>query len=90
MNQYTKRHANRSVSLDVQANIAELNGTIAQQAAENERLRAALRKAREYVVKVDGTMAFIPPENRVTRPDLDMIDAALGYEQNQPGATDAG
>ncbi len=45
--------------------------------AEIERLRAALAVAREYVVRIDGTMAFTPPEKRVTRPDLDMIDAAL-------------
>jgi hypothetical protein len=38
---------------------------------------AALKLAREYVVKVHGTMAFTAPEARVTYPDLQKIDAAI-------------
>ena len=42
-----------------------------------ERLVAALKVAREYVARIDGTMAFTSRENRLTKPDLDLIDAAL-------------
>jgi hypothetical protein len=45
--------------------------------AEIRRMKEALKIAREYVAKIDGMMSFTPPENRVTRPDLDFIDAAL-------------
>ncbi len=40
-------------------------------------LLEALKLAREYVIKVDGTMATIPPHRRLTRPDLDKIEAAI-------------
>ena len=50
--------------------IDRLNGKI-------EKMRSALKIAREYVARVDGTMAFTAPENRLTKPDLDLIDAAL-------------
>ena len=38
---------------------------------------AALKIAREYVARVDGTMAFTDAANRVTKPDLDLIDRAI-------------
>lgn len=50
---------------------------IAEREAGIERLRTALMVAREYVVRVDGTMVFTAPENRLTHADLLLIDAAL-------------
>jgi hypothetical protein len=40
-------------------------------------LYEALKLAREYVVRIDGTMAFTAPENRPTAKDIAIIDAAL-------------
>ena len=40
-------------------------------------LLAALKRAREYVVRIDGTMGFTAPEKRLTAPDIAVIDAAI-------------
>ena len=43
----------------------------------NAELVSALEIAREYVVRIDGTMAFTSSKNRLTAPDLAKIDTAL-------------
>jgi hypothetical protein len=41
-------------------------------------LLEALKKARDYVAKVNGSIAgAIGHENTIVKPDLDMIDAAI-------------
>lgn len=68
---------NRRVSLDVQANIAALNGRIVQQNTAIERLRAALKAiADDLDTNVE---AAVYARNALA------VD-----EQNQPGKTDAG
>lgn len=37
----------------------------------------ALKIAREYVIKIDGTMSFTPAADRLTAFDLRLIDRAI-------------
>lgn len=44
---------------------------------DHDSILDALKCGRAYVAAVDGTMAFVSPEYRITRPDLNKIDAAI-------------
>jgi hypothetical protein len=46
---------------------------------QKNKILLALELGREYVRRVDGTMSFTKPENRLTKPDLDKMDEAIEY-----------
>jgi hypothetical protein len=73
--------------------VCEHQGGSIEEASANARLIAAapdmldaLKTAREYVARVDATMAFTTPNKRATAPDLQMIDAAVAasYHSRSP------
>lgn len=48
-------------------------------------LLEALKKAREYVAKLHGSIAgAIGHENTIVKPDLDLIDAAIAKAEGKP------
>jgi hypothetical protein len=61
-----------------------LANQIADRDEEIALLRSALLLAREYVVRVHGTLvSAMGHENTLVKPDLDKIDAALSHSPHE-------